>query len=148
MAMINCPECGKEISDKALTCPNCGAPVSNDNTVCNNHGEVHTKSVERGNNSLKGINLETFIFIIGGTMFDAIALFSHHEGGKTFPPQFNFALDMSFSTIGLICGIVGVVFACRFMGKKKFSEVGLGLSIIISCAPLVVFFDEIQELLL
>ena len=30
MALINCSECGKEISDKALTCPNCGAPVEND----------------------------------------------------------------------------------------------------------------------
>lgn len=25
MALINCSECGKEISDKAPTCPNCGA---------------------------------------------------------------------------------------------------------------------------
>ena len=24
MALINCPECNKEISDKALVCPNCG----------------------------------------------------------------------------------------------------------------------------
>ena len=24
MALINCPECGKEISDKAPACPNCG----------------------------------------------------------------------------------------------------------------------------
>ncbi len=24
MAMIKCPECGKEISDKAVSCPNCG----------------------------------------------------------------------------------------------------------------------------
>lgn len=24
MAMIKCPECGKEISDKANSCPNCG----------------------------------------------------------------------------------------------------------------------------
>lgn len=24
MAMINCPECGKQISDKAVSCPNCG----------------------------------------------------------------------------------------------------------------------------
>lgn len=24
MALINCPECGKEISDQAETCPNCG----------------------------------------------------------------------------------------------------------------------------
>lgn len=29
MAMINCPECGKEISDKAATCPNCGCPIGN-----------------------------------------------------------------------------------------------------------------------
>lgn len=27
MAMIRCPECGKEISDKAKVCPNCGAPA-------------------------------------------------------------------------------------------------------------------------
>lgn len=24
MALINCKECGKEISDKATSCPNCG----------------------------------------------------------------------------------------------------------------------------
>ena len=31
MALITCPECGKEISDKALQCPMCGYPLtSND----------------------------------------------------------------------------------------------------------------------
>ncbi|MFA6904369.1 MAG: zinc ribbon domain-containing protein [Gallionellaceae bacterium] len=29
MALINCNECGKEISDKATTCPHCGAPTVN-----------------------------------------------------------------------------------------------------------------------
>ena len=28
MALIKCPECGKEISDKALSCPNCGNPMN------------------------------------------------------------------------------------------------------------------------
>ena len=28
MSMINCPDCGKEISDKAVSCPNCGYPLS------------------------------------------------------------------------------------------------------------------------
>lgn len=28
MALIKCPECGKEISDKAKTCINCGYPIS------------------------------------------------------------------------------------------------------------------------
>ena len=27
MAMIKCPECGREISDTASVCPGCGAPV-------------------------------------------------------------------------------------------------------------------------
>ena len=27
MALINCPECGKEISDSAITCPNCGVSL-------------------------------------------------------------------------------------------------------------------------
>lgn len=28
MALINCPECGKQISDRAPACPNCGCPIS------------------------------------------------------------------------------------------------------------------------
>ncbi len=28
MAMINCPECGKMVSDKAVSCPNCGFPIA------------------------------------------------------------------------------------------------------------------------
>lgn len=27
MALINCPECNKEISNKAQSCPSCGAPL-------------------------------------------------------------------------------------------------------------------------
>lgn len=27
MALINCSECGKEVSDKATNCPNCGNPI-------------------------------------------------------------------------------------------------------------------------
>lgn len=29
MALIKCPECGKEVSEKAITCPSCGARIGN-----------------------------------------------------------------------------------------------------------------------
>lgn len=29
MALIKCPECGKQVSDKAGSCPNCGCPIAN-----------------------------------------------------------------------------------------------------------------------
>lgn len=34
--LINCPECGKEISDQAPHCIHCGYPLSNINTQTNN----------------------------------------------------------------------------------------------------------------
>lgn len=30
MALIRCKECGREISDKAITCPSCGNPINDD----------------------------------------------------------------------------------------------------------------------
>ncbi len=35
--MISCPECGREISDKAVSCPNCGAVVGK--KFCQHCGE-------------------------------------------------------------------------------------------------------------
>ena len=28
MALISCPECGRQVSDKAVSCPQCGYPIS------------------------------------------------------------------------------------------------------------------------
>ncbi len=33
MALINCPECGKEFSDKAVSCPNCAYPLTNTDRI-------------------------------------------------------------------------------------------------------------------
>jgi predicted amidophosphoribosyltransferase len=32
MALIYCPECNKEVSDKALSCPHCGMPLGSEAT--------------------------------------------------------------------------------------------------------------------
>lgn len=36
MALITCPECGKQISDRAQTCPNCGLPLTQELNVIEN----------------------------------------------------------------------------------------------------------------
>ena len=35
MALINCPECGKEISDRVIACPHCGFPMQEENPQAN-----------------------------------------------------------------------------------------------------------------
>lgn len=40
MALINCPECGKEISDQAASCPSCGTPINKgEKKFCQHCGE-------------------------------------------------------------------------------------------------------------
>ena len=45
MALIKCPECGKEISDKSEKCIHCGFPFKqNENTTCNINGKEYDLS--------------------------------------------------------------------------------------------------------
>ena len=41
MAIIKCPECGHQISDKAPTCPSCGVEIAGNVTRCPKCGEVY-----------------------------------------------------------------------------------------------------------
>lgn len=39
MALMKCPECNKQISDKAKSCPECGYPINNINTALKKSAE-------------------------------------------------------------------------------------------------------------
>ena len=41
MAIIRCPECGHEISDKASFCPSCGVAIAGKVTECPECGNVY-----------------------------------------------------------------------------------------------------------
>lgn len=63
MALINCPECGHQVSDKAATCPNCGVTL-NQNVV------VNVQASPQANNGVKcpkcgGTNLQAVADVKG-----------------------------------------------------------------------------------
>lgn len=43
MVLMKCPECGKEISDKATSCPNCGCPITDVN-ISNRNNPSNSKA--------------------------------------------------------------------------------------------------------
>lgn len=47
MAIIKCPECGHQISDRAPICPSCGVKIANQITTCPQCGEVFFKDLRR-----------------------------------------------------------------------------------------------------
>ncbi|MBP3697362.1 MAG: zinc ribbon domain-containing protein [Clostridia bacterium] len=48
MALIKCPECGKEVSDKAQSCINCGCPIGSGSSVSTLRVECKTLQVFGG----------------------------------------------------------------------------------------------------
>lgn len=52
MALIKCPECGKEISDKASNCPNCGCPMQTQEIKIIPSQEMSVIKTENVNESL------------------------------------------------------------------------------------------------
>jgi len=65
MALINCPECEKQISNKAATCPNCGVAIA-DSRESRGSGVAKLTTTQSTSKSLKAQTI-TFvvIFFIG-----------------------------------------------------------------------------------
>lgn len=61
MALVNCPECGKEISDKAGKCPYCGYPIGGESDVQIN------KEVKKKKNILP-LLLGIIVIVVVGTL--------------------------------------------------------------------------------
>lgn len=75
MAMINCPECGKEISDKADKCPNCGCPIKENTPQPYQPVIVNNSTPEKKNGSC----LKTVLIVIG--VFIVIGIIGGIAGG-------------------------------------------------------------------
>lgn len=56
MALINCTECGREVSDKATSCPHCGCPVSIVSVPVTPSKPVNSKPMEQVNNQIQQNN--------------------------------------------------------------------------------------------
>ena len=63
MALIKCPECGREISEKAPTCPGCGAPVAAGSTTPISPA-THVAVTRRGGKW----EAAGFVLVLGGVM--------------------------------------------------------------------------------
>ena len=69
MALINCPECGREISDKAASCPHCGVPITAqvEQSPESTHGfrETQLGDVKKGSGSIFAILFGLMIMCAG-----------------------------------------------------------------------------------
>lgn len=65
MALINCPDCSKEISSNAPTCPGCGAPIATKSEAAGS-GVVQLQTIQSTSKALKAQALMSGVLLIIG----------------------------------------------------------------------------------
>ncbi len=62
MALIDCPECGKRVSEKAASCPNCGCPIAQEKE----QPRRPVQTVEQTGKTYKACQLLGILLIVHG----------------------------------------------------------------------------------
>jgi len=92
VALIKCPECGREISDQASSCPNCGCPIKT--TLL----KSKATTIEKTGKQWKGIQLACGFVLVFGILLWYSA-----------PEKYKFigSLIMFGSLVGMIIAWIG-----------------------------------------
>jgi len=101
MSLIKCPECGRDVSDKAATCPNCGHPINqtNENLV-----QIDSAPQKRKKYRVRLLIFTPIFFI--GLILSMIWGFSAMTGGEG--RMFGFWLLVAgIGFIGMVVSAIG-----------------------------------------
>lgn len=124
MSLIKCPECGKEISDKASSCPSCGYPINNIE-VETEQDRVNIRGKNKGKNFLifgSVLFLVSMVFGIGTSNAElalrAKKLTRGLYGSEAFEWLFLRYAPTLLLWISIILAAIGIIFLIISKRKK------------------------------
>lgn len=83
LALINCPECNKEISDKAPACPNCGNPMKDTESEPVSQQELlHCPKCDSTNLKTNDKGFSLGKAAVGGVLLGGVGLLAGMHGSK------------------------------------------------------------------
>lgn len=136
MALIICPECGKEFSDKAAACPNCGCPT--DYIASSDNSQISSCAFDSEDTASASDSIRNFLSSAASTAVSEIkdnfelakqlkkvGIITINERDRTF--QIKGAIAPNGKKTGLIGGLFKGTLAVSTMGMSVAAEKALGL---------------------
>ncbi len=109
MALIFCPDCGKEVSDNANNCPNCAYPISK----LKNHTQTFTPVYQNNQLILAGYFAVFFSFFIFPVFFMIIGIIIgiiNLTKGAIGHGILQIILSLLFGILGTFLGLLSILF--------------------------------------
>jgi uncharacterized membrane protein YvbJ len=78
MALINCPDCNRQVSQNAPTCPGCGAPIATKHESAGS-GVAQLQTIQETSKALKSHTLVSVVLIIVGFVSMMAVANAHQE---------------------------------------------------------------------
>lgn len=119
MALIRCPECGKEISDKAASCIHCGCPLDN---AMQEESVVNVQPAASTNASLLSYVGNIFGQVMGTSKIYANKVKSHLVNFKTHPAnvQRKIVVVGGITVICVIALLFGIISQTTLSSEEKY----------------------------
>ena len=95
MSLIKCPECNKEVSDKAISCIHCGYPINNN--ICLVNGETYDLSFLLDDKLTYSEKLIQFIQLTNCYFGDSGDAICEIIENKKIPPTLNIKTNEDFN---------------------------------------------------
>ena len=138
MAMINCPECGKEISDQAESCIHCGCPIKASETTSEEKTNQVVFVEDNAKSAQKNFMISMILSAVGSAIIDFFLLYLmllpegksttssdatltfHYESRSAVP----FMVDVLESNVGIVIILLVLLLpflSClfSFLAKEK-----------------------------
>lgn len=120
MALINCPECGKEVSDKAKSCPYCGMPLVSEGLIpdakANETKTVLSSEPKSQTKKSGGIKIVLFSILLWIAFFVGVIVIIEKTGSDLGVAIFS--LIITVAAVLLIIKAIKSIIDSKKSGKK------------------------------
>lgn len=102
MALMICPDCGKEISDAAISCPNCGLPRPSYERQSRERRQAESAAHEEHLQGIRNLYIAAAVLGLGATGLLAALLFSPWSRATLAAKGWEFLVAAALAGIGYL----------------------------------------------
>lgn len=118
MALIICPECNKEISDKVKSCPHCGYPIAEDVSSTHEPIKVNVTSINLNQPNKEKIRKLVFRGLIFISIISCIIAFlAHQNAQKATKVRNNYIVNLNLISSTMLSGASDAEQLCNLTAK-------------------------------